>query len=239
VVAWTIVSASGGWACGQVPAGWKPPPETIVVDFNTPHADRRLVLLDDGMAIEVPGRLLMVQHHRVRIEAPLPEPGTCKFLLHSPDAQVGIRPHPVQGRRAATDAVSKLKALGPEELKERVRQVIDGVLGPIEKEVRAQVASLGCSQYRKYLDENAIALPPAKTKEAEERLLRETYITARTVELAQPNWSTSTSRAWVWRSRPTGPISAIGLPPGRLPCTCCSAARPRPARPRRRPSPRD
>ncbi len=186
VVAWTMVSAWGDRAGGQAPAGWKPPPETIVLDFSAPHADRHLVFLDDGMAIEIFCRFMMVQHDRVRVEASLPEPGTCKFQLHSPDARVEIQPQRVQGRRAAADVVSKLRALGPEELNERVRQVIGAILGPVEKQVREQAASLGRSQYRKYLNDHEIALPPAKTKEAEDRLLRETYVTARTIELAQP-----------------------------------------------------
>lgn len=204
------VSSPAAWA-----QAWKAPPETLKLDFRAASPERRILFLDDGVAVELACRFLHLGRPKIRIEAILPEAGEFKIAQANTAAQVECKVTEVRDRRAVVEVTSKRTAMSEDDVKRQIGRAVEPVWGPAENEIRSRAEKLSKGELRRYLTDNGIPLPRVKKDEDDLPKLRQAYVRAEVIvkiepqvrdqlaELAdrRPTWVTAVDRAGWKRMR--------------------------------------
>jgi hypothetical protein len=122
-----FLAPDGGSA--QVPTIWQAPPDEIEVDFSAANRDRRVVLLEDGMAYEAPVQFMLVGRERVTIAADLPEPGRFELALTG-QPRAEIKDLAVEEGRGRGDVVPQVRPMDFEQALHRAGERIDERIDP-------------------------------------------------------------------------------------------------------------
>jgi hypothetical protein len=116
------------------------PEETLRVDLSPRNKERKVVLLEDGEAIEAPLVFTMIGRDAVTVTAELPLPGRFDVHLADTKAPVEVKDIMVEGRTARAEIVLKHKIDSPHEIAAKAARQIDELLPKAAKTKAEQEA---------------------------------------------------------------------------------------------------
>ncbi|MBI3461614.1 MAG: hypothetical protein HY000_00930, partial [Planctomycetes bacterium] len=118
------------WASAQVSTQWVIPKNPQKVDLTSQNPERRLVFLDDGLAIQVPLNFVLIRHRQVSIVADLPEPGRFDVKLKNARALVEVEKVRVEGQGGRAEVVAKVAPKSTDEVVQQAKAELENLLGP-------------------------------------------------------------------------------------------------------------
>lgn len=128
-----------------------------------------MALVDDGMAMEVPVELLMIQHRSVAVEAALPEPGEFRVEQTNPQARVEVKNVRAEGKIGRAEVVAKFEIMDSNRARQIAEEDAKRMWNRTHKEVHDETAKFSLAQFSQELTALKIQPPPGQPQETEEQ----------------------------------------------------------------------